>query len=418
VEVDSIPQPTQDKPAQVDSADIVVGILVDLGPNDIMMMCEGLRALPGSPRIVVLQRDPADNAVTANSRTAPQEDTSLSLLPWSAVGPDPLGTPMQSIAIACQSLFALTEKLGARACCFVASKMESETPQWVCQLLEPLLASTCDLVVPYYAPYRLQGLLNSSIVYPLTRCLYGKRIHNPLGPDVGVSRQLAQKILGTNRNANGGSSPTHPLALLAPVAVCANLQICQVHVGARVYPPMDWTNMSSVIAQVLAPIFLETERSAACWQRTRGSVAVPVLGDSAPLSEEAGALDLNRMVETFQLGVRDLQEIWGLVLPPAILLELRKLSRLAPEKVKLPDELWARIIYDFALAHRTRAINRDHLLRSMTPLYLAWVASYARELEGPRAPTVEQRIERLALAYEAAKPYLISRWRWPDRFNP
>jgi hypothetical protein len=31
---------------------------------------------------------------------------------------------------------------------------------------------------------------------------------------------------------------------------------------------------------------------------------------------------------------------------------------------------------------------------------------------------VEQRIEALCLAYEAEKGYLISRWRWPDRFNP
>ncbi len=31
---------------------------------------------------------------------------------------------------------------------------------------------------------------------------------------------------------------------------------------------------------------------------------------------------------------------------------------------------------------------------------------------------VEARIERLARAYEANKSYLVSRWRWPDRFNP
>jgi hypothetical protein len=100
------------------------------------------------------------------------------------------------------------------------------------------------------------------------------------------------------------------------------------------------------------------------------------------------------------------------------LFELRKLSRLKPEQVHMPDELWARIVYDFALAHRLRTINRDHLLRSLTPLYLAWVVSYARELETAGTANVEERIERLALAYEAAKPYLISRWRWPDRFNP
>jgi len=127
---------------------------------------------------------------------------------------------------------------------------------------------------------------------------------------------------------------------------------------------------------------------------------------------------MNRMVETFQLGVRDLQEIWGLVLPPATLFELKKLSRLATDQINMPDELWARIVYDFALAHRLRTINRDHLLLSMTPLYLTWVVSYARELDGAGATAVEKRIERLALAYEAVKPYFISRWRWPDRFNP
>ena len=413
MEVDSIPQPTQEERAQIDSADLVVGILADLDRDDIFMLCDGLRNLAGSPRIVVLQRDPVGNAVAV-----PSQDTSLSLLPWSAVGPDPLGEPLQTMSLACRSLFAVTEKMSARACCLLASRMESAAPGWVCQLVHPLLESDFDLVAPYYAPSKLQGLLNSSIVYPLTRCLYGRKIHNPLGPDIGVSRRLAQKILGTNRNANAGPSQTHPLASLAPVAACDNLQICEVHLGARHYPPTDWMNMSSILGQVLGAVFLEMERSAACWQRTRGFVSVPSHGERQSRSQETGTLEMNRMVETFQLGVRDLQEIWGLVLPPATLFELRKMSRLTPEQVDMPDELWARIVYDFALAHRLRTINRDHLLRSMTPLFLAWVVSYARELDTVGAITVEQRIERLSLAYEAAKPYFISRWRWPDRFNP
>ena len=85
---------------------------------------------------------------------------------------------------------------------------------------------------------------------------------------------------------------------------------------------------------------------------------------------------------------------------------------------RLPDDLWARIVYDFALAHRLRIMNRDHLLRAMTPVYLAWVASYTLEV-GTAAPTaIEYRLERLGAAFESQKPYLVSRWRWPDRFNP
>jgi len=30
----------------------------------------------------------------------------------------------------------------------------------------------------------------------------------------------------------------------------------------------------------------------------------------------------------------------------------------------------------------------------------------------------EDQIEQICIAYETQKPYLISRWRWPDRFMP
>ena len=34
------------------------------------------------------------------------------------------------------------------------------------------------------------------------------------------------------------------------------------------------------------------------------------------------------------------------------------------------------------------------------------------------AEAVEARIERLCENFETEKPYLISRWRWPERFRP
>ena len=55
------------------------------------------------------------------------------------------------------------------------------------------------------------------------------------------------------------------------------------------------------------------------------------------------------MLETFQLGFRNLQEVWALVLPPVTLLELKRLARPSTGRFHLPDELWVRIVYDFAL---------------------------------------------------------------------
>jgi hypothetical protein len=413
VEVDSIPQQAQETIEKIDNADLVVGILADLDPERVTMLCEDLQTLDGSTRIVVLQNDKGSSPTPTPSEPSAKSAFPF-LVPWPLLRPDPAGAP--SAFAAYQAVFAASEKLGARACCILASKLENAAPRWICQLAQPMLQSNLDLVLPRYARRKLEGLLNSSVISPITRCLYGKRIHNPLGPDLGASQRLFRKILGAERNARAGVM--HPLASLASAALCDNMQVCEVHVGARSYPPTDWTNISSLITQVLGPIFLDMERNAICWQRTRGCVPVPVIGDPVFVSQGTATPDISRMVESFQLGNRDLQEIWSLVLPPATLFELRKLSRLPLEQFRMPDELWARIVYDFALAHHLRTISRDHLLKSMTPLYLAWVASYAQELSAGGEDDSEQRLERLSMAYESSKSYLVSRWRWPDRFNP
>jgi hypothetical protein len=56
-------------------------------------------------------------------------------------------------------------------------------------------------------------------------------------------------------------------------------------------------------------------------------------------------------------------------------------------------------------------LERGHLLRSLTPLYLAKVASFVMETEAMFASEVEDRIEGLCLAFENGKSYLNSRWR-------
>ena len=124
------------------------------------------------------------------------------------------------------------------------------------------------------------------------------------------------------------------------------------------------------------------------------------------------------MLDSYRQGCHDLLEIWKLVLPPATLLELRRMERHTEADFRFPDELWARVVYDFALGYHLRVMGRDHLLQAITPLYLGWAASFAGEMQEAAGAEVEERLERLSMQFEAQKRYLISRWRWPDRFNP
>lgn len=208
------------------------------------------------------------------------------------------------------------------------------------------------------------------------------------------------------------------LPWLATLAASRNLKICQAQLGARRPSSADGIELSDALAQLTGPLFLDMEDNAAFWQRIRGSHDAPIFGGASSSIEATDSVDVRHMVEAFQLGERNLRDFWALILPPVTLLELKKLSRLTPDEFHMPDTLWARIVYDFALAHRLRNIHRTHLFGALTPLYLGWVASYAVEINQSGIAAAQQRVEQLARTYESEKPYLLSRWRWPDRFHP
>jgi hypothetical protein len=128
-----------------------------------------------------------------------------------------------------------------------------------------------------------------------------------------------------------------------------------------------------------------------------------------------GTGDVARMVEAFRLANANLQEVWSLVLPPNTLVSLKRFSVLDASVFRMPENLWARIVFDFVIAYRLRTINRGHLLGALIPLYLAWVAGHLNVTASGTAS--ERHIEAVAAAFEADKPYLVARWRWPDRFN-
>ena len=423
METDPVPQQVQDP---IDSADLVVSILADFDADLRAKTDDALRDLPGPLRIAVVDNDqrlrPASFKLESTDKTALPEDAQKTAAVFHVSSPStrPEDNVTRAVRLseACQSVFAVAGKLNARGCCVIASKLESVTPDSVWQLAQPLFDGEADLVLPHFARRKFDGLLNNSIIAPLMRALYGKRVNNPMGPDFAASQRLIQTMLVTKAGANAAVGRRHPLAALTPTALCENLRIKEVHCGARTYPPIDWTSISSLLVDVLSPVFLDMERNAPCWQRSRISSAVQAIGEPRVAGADPAIVDTDRMVESFQLGNRELQEIWGLVLPPSILFELRKLARLPVEQFRMPDDLWVKIVYDFALAHRLRTISRDHLLKSMTPLYLGWVASYAQDLKASGATTPNGRLERLSLAYEVGKSYLVSRWRWPDRFNP
>jgi hypothetical protein len=336
----------------------------------------------------------------------------VALLPYRLAAPQRL--PL--VATAGRDLFTpiadIVERTGARACAVIGAAPESIAPSMFRALVPPVVEEGLDLVLPCYARHRLDGLINSAIVTPLTGALYGRRVDGQMGVDFGFSARFVTAIA-----ADDLASRERPLWLMSE-ALRRDMQIGQAHIAAAPAPAESGQDLSTALAQVLGSLFEDMERHATIWQRTRTAQPVPTFGQPDPIVEEHRLVDHGAMIESFQLGFRNLQDVWALVLPPATLIELGRLARTRPEQFRIGPALWARLVFDFALGHRLRMISRDHLLRAFTPVYLAWVASYVLEVGGSDRAAVAATLQRTRQAFESEKPYLLARWRWPDRFHP
>jgi len=290
-------------------------------------------------------------------------------------------------------------------------------PGWLRALLDPVLGGAADVVAPSYARGRFEGVLVTGIVYPLTRALFGQRLRQPLGREIVLSRRLVEHL---SLDEEWRSDPVYAGADLWVItkALVRECRCAQVFLGPRPVPQAQPADVSDALARVLGSLFHEMSRHAPHWQKIRGSRPVATFGDEVLPGQPGTAPQPAPLVSAFTLGWQDLRGLWSQVLPPNTLYALQRVAREAPGALRFPDALWARIVYDFAVAWRVKTMDRLQLLRSLTPLYLGWIASFVNEAAALDAAATEERVERLCLAFEAEKPYLIVRWRWPDRFTP
>jgi glucosylglycerate synthase len=396
------------------NADVIVGVPVSSQTAEIgeivrsarVALTRELAGLRGG--IIIVEAEPTDGTPAQVARALGDDRDCLIVLP--AQGSLSRGRVLRK-------LFEVALERGARGVAAIDATAAA-TPAGIASLARPLVDGAFDFVAPRYRRHPFDGALTKSIVQPVFRACFGLRIEQPMATEFGCSRRLLEHVLHTHQWP-GDNDQTQIDLWLTTTAVSGGFKVCEAFVGPRRRGSRDEApDLSGTIAHIVGGLFNELERRAAVWQRVRGSAAVPAFGTAPDDPLEAPAVNPSNLLDSFRLGYRELSGVWAGILPPATILELRRLAGASPESFRMDDRLWARTIYDFALGHRARVIARDHLLRSLTPLYLGWLASFV--LAGRDAPegAIEACLARTGQAFEDEKPYLISRWRWPEPFRP
>jgi hypothetical protein len=318
------------------------------------------------------------------------------------------GVPGRGAALRLAS--GVARRLGVRAMVVLEADVTSVTGEWIERLVRPVLEQDADLVMPVHARHRYDGTITNLMLAPLVGALFGRRLHQPLSGPRALSRRLVDRLMAAEPWPDSGLSMTD--LWIAGTAIVDGLSVHEARLGRwRVESNTRTTDLPTMVAQTLGAVFSLMDAYEDLWIGTASGPPVPAEGPPVLPSDEAVQIDVERMVGAFARGLRDLGTIWEHVLAPETLGDVLSLETDGVERFAFPDELWARVVYDFALGHHWSVVYRDHLLRSMVPLYLGRTAAFVLATRRRDTAAVESALGAVAAAFEGQKPYLVDRWR-------
>jgi hypothetical protein len=308
------------------------------------------------------------------------------------------------------AILAAAGRLEADVTLLVSGELVAVTRGALGALAEPVTAGAADCALPAYSRAAGEGTLSTNLLAPMTGALYGRRVQQVVGGCIALATGRGGDARPPLAGLEGWDGPGAEL-WLTTAAVASAARVAQVHLGHR--PARAGgrePDVPTIIAQTLAPLFAMMERHHEAWLDGGPARPVAVVGDPPALLADSAPYHVDRLVRAFRLGLKDLLPVWELAMSQETLGELYPLALLAADEFRLPPWLWARVVSDFALAHHEHRLPRDHLYRSLAPLYLGRVAAFFNELrQEPAAPAAV--LGRLADAFEAERPSLAARWR-------
>lgn len=400
-----------------ESADIVVGIA---SYNNARTIGHVVRAVDAGlakyfphERAVIINSDGGSNDATPEAVLNASVDHRAVFLSHRVHAVNRITTPYHGIpgkGSAFRTIFKMAVDLGARACCVVDADLRSITPEWIELLLSPVYKEGFDFVAPLYARHKYDGTITNSIIYPLTRALYGKKIRQPIGGEFGFSGKMAkfyleQDVWNTDVARFGID------IWMTTEALASGFRVCQSYLGAKIHDPKDpGADLKDMFVQVVGSLMSLTEKHYYLWRGLAGSEDVPTFGFKYMAAVVPIKVNTEGMLRHFRIGAENLRDLWAGFMEKDAVESIAALARHDAPAFRFPKEAWVNAVYDCILAYHHKKMTTEHLLKSLIPLYYGRTASFFFETMEMSDEEAEEVVEDVAAEYERLKGRLLTRW--------
>jgi hypothetical protein len=75
-----------------------------------------------------------------------------------------------------------------------------------------------------------------------------------------------------------------------------------------------------------------------------------------------------------------------------------------------PSDLWARVLFSFAIAYRNNEMPWEQVIQAMIPFYHSRILSFVNKTTQMETRECEEYFESINRIFENQKSYLIERW--------
>lgn len=314
------------------------------------------------------------------------------------------------------NLRMLFEKLTAlepKAVLVLEVDITNVSPVWVRLFIEPIFRGAA-YVTPLYLRHKYENTLTSAVVYPMLRCLYGRRVRQPDAGDCAFRGDMVARFL----EAPAWSEAVDATGIdvwMGAVALTSRAPVWQTIIGApkRHRAKDPFAHLGARFRHVLTALFDQMDVYADFWKRVKWSKPTALFNldgqemDNPPLVEVNAA----RLHQRFLEGFQEHEGMWRQVFDPAVMNKLDEIRGMPFEQFAFPSQTWAAVLFDAACAYRRFSREtRGRLLDALVPLYLGRVVAYVKRTERMSIQQAEDHVEETCTIFEESKPYLVERW--------